>query len=75
MQQIKTKHKDKEIEKDKEGTNEFYTGFSHNTGVVQSSCTSKGFHYNHTRLQIALGPFRKTSWLKHNYSRLPSLGH
>ena len=29
-----------------------YTGSSHKPRVVQSPCTSKGFHYNHTRLQL-----------------------
>jgi len=38
-----------------------YTGSSHNTGVVQSPCTFKGFHYNHSGLQIAQGLFQETS--------------
>jgi len=36
-----------------------YTGSSHNAGVVQSLCTSKGFHYNHSALQFAQGHNQK----------------
>jgi len=52
-------HKDKEWERKQ--TQQFYTGSFHNTRVVQSPCTSKRFHYNHTWLQIAQGLFQETS--------------
>ena len=42
----------KSREKREEITQEIYTGSSHKPRVVQSPCTSKGFHYNHTRLQM-----------------------
>jgi len=42
-----------EIAKEKADIKQFYTDSSHNTGVVQSPCTFKGFHYNHIGLQIA----------------------
>ena len=65
------KYKDRETEKYKADTRQFYTGSSHNTVVVQSPCTFKGFHCNHSGLQIAQGPFQETSLIKHNFSGLP----
>jgi len=82
----KQKNKDKESESKKADTNQFYIGSSHNTGVVQSPCTSKGFHYNITldyklfidtskRLLNAQSQLQKTSMLKHNCLRCLALGH
>jgi hypothetical protein len=71
MQRINTEHKDKERERERVDTKQFYIGSSHNTGVVQSPCNSKRFHYNHSGLQIAQGPFQETSLFKHNCSRIP----
>lgn len=71
MQRIKTEHKDKETEREKANTKQFFIGSSHNTGVVQSPCTSKGFHYNHSGLQIAQGHLQETSLLKDTCLRIP----
>jgi len=48
-------------QREKAHTKQFYTGSSHNTEVFQSPCISKGFHYNHSGLQIAQGLFQETS--------------
>jgi len=50
------KRKDKR-ESERERERAIYTGSHHKTGVVRSPCTSKGFHYNLTRLQL----FKDTS--------------
>lgn len=34
------------MEIEKVDIQQFYIGYSYNLGVVQSPCTSKGFHYN-----------------------------
>jgi len=56
-----------------------YIGSSHNTGVVHSLCTSKGFHYNHywsqllndssKRLSNAQAPLQETSNAQGNYQK------
>jgi hypothetical protein len=54
----------------KEHTN-IYPGSSHKPRVVQSPCTSKGFHYNHTRLQVAQAHKQETSFAQvSQYKRL-----
>ena len=58
---LSSEHKDIDKEKEKVDTKQFYTCSSYNPGIVQSPCTSKRFHYNHTRLQIAQGHLQETS--------------
>jgi hypothetical protein len=52
VQRISTKHKDKEIWIEKAYTQQFYIGSSYNPEIVQSPCTSKGFHYILNILQV-----------------------
>jgi len=63
MQQINVKQQNKETETEKAYKKQFYIVSSQNTGVVQSTFTSKGFHYNHSGLRIAQGLFQETSQL------------
>jgi len=51
----------KETEWEKTDTKQFYTDSTYNLGVVQSHCTFKGFHYNHSELQITQWHFQETS--------------
>jgi hypothetical protein len=48
------KHKDeRERERERESIHKaIYTGSYYKLGIVHSSCTSKGFYYNLTRLQM-----------------------
>jgi hypothetical protein len=76
MQRINVKHKDKETMREKGDTKQFYIGSSHNTGVVQSPCTSKGFQYNYSGLQISQGLFQETSQCSSTTARdFLALGH
>ena len=70
-----------EREREREQTQAIYTSSSHNIGVVQSPCTSKGFHYSQYLLQLlkdsskrlpnAQAHLQKTSILKVTTKRLP----
>jgi len=55
--------RERERERERESRHkQIYTGSSHNKGVAKFPCTSKGFHYNLTRLQL----------LKDSSKRLPN---
>jgi hypothetical protein len=69
LQRINTKTNKRVRERKRDTT--IYTGSSHKSRVVQSPCTSKGFHYNHTRLQVAQAHKQETSFAQvSQYKRL-----
>jgi len=74
------REREREGERERERERAIYNGFSHKTGVVQSPCTSKRFHYNLNRFQMLKDSSKCSSTLarafqmfNHNWKRLPLL--
>ena len=64
--------KNESKEKREEMTQEIYTGSSHKPRVVQSPCTSKGFHYNHQDYKCSSSQQETSNAQVTPYKRLPN---